>query len=311
MDDMDAFLDAQKEYDPTGDSSNLTAEQPAPADDEEEEYDPSAAYSLHPDQDVQSPSEKSAEMADSTTHTPDRATEGNDVKPSQAESAAPTPSKQPRTMGGFVVESEDDEDEVPESKPQAVGSASLNANGVSASPQRSLTHTPNNTLPQTNVPLHSAQDLGHSGVSSSTSAALNDAAPAQSPAVPNGGTPVPDVTKSGVSDVLNAVSARPSATPVTPPVASLPKARLPQDRVGIFEDRIAEDPRGDIDAWLSLIEEHRRRHKYDEARAVYDRFFNVFPSAVSWSQDESSLLLTNIGGAMGRIRQYGIGARRA
>jgi cleavage stimulation factor subunit 3 len=62
---------------------------------------------------------------------------------------------------------------------------------------------------------------------------------------------------------------------------NVPKARLPLDRVGILEDRIKEDPRGDIDAWLSLISEHRKRNKIEDARAVYDRFFKVFPSAVS------------------------------
>lgn len=58
------------------------------------------------------------------------------------------------------------------------------------------------------------------------------------------------------------------------------RKRLPQDIVGQLEDRIAEDPRGDIDAWMTLIEEHRKKGKLDEARAVYERFFVVFPAAV-------------------------------
>jgi cleavage stimulation factor subunit 3 len=71
--------------------------------------------------------------------------------------------------------------------------------------------------------------------------------------------------------------------PSGPPEAgtNVPKARLPHDRVGILEDRIKEDPRGDLDAWLSLISEHRKRNKLDDARAVYERLFKVFPSAVS------------------------------
>jgi cleavage stimulation factor subunit 3 len=63
--------------------------------------------------------------------------------------------------------------------------------------------------------------------------------------------------------------------------SATPKARLPHDRIGLLEDRIAEDPKGDMDAWLGLINEHRKRGKLDEARKVYDRFFVVFPSAVS------------------------------
>lgn len=59
-----------------------------------------------------------------------------------------------------------------------------------------------------------------------------------------------------------------------------PKARLPHDRIGILEDRIQADPRGDLDAWLTLISEHRQRGKLNDARKVYERFFEVFPSAV-------------------------------
>ena len=70
-------------------------------------------------------------------------------------------------------------------------------------------------------------------------------------------------------------------TASTPLSATLPRARLPHDKVGMLEDRIKEDPRGDIDAWISLITEHRKRGKLDDARKVYERFFVVFPSAVS------------------------------
>jgi cleavage stimulation factor subunit 3 len=69
--------------------------------------------------------------------------------------------------------------------------------------------------------------------------------------------------------------------PSTLQSTTLPKARLPHDTTGILEDRIKEDPRGDLDAWLALIKEHRNRNKLDDARAVYERFFKVFPQAVS------------------------------
>ncbi|KAF2470295.1 uncharacterized protein BDR25DRAFT_343074 [Lindgomyces ingoldianus] len=293
MADMDpelAFLNSQAEYDPAGDYSTSGIGHPEPvADDgEEDEYDPSALPPSYPDGNDRSPSDQSASMPESPGNTPSPATE-NALKPQPADaaSAVPTPPKQPRTMGGFVDESEDDEDDVPVSRPMAAGSALLNASGgSSATPQRSLTQTPNNTLPpSTNVPLHSAQDQGHSGVSSSTFVTVNDAAPTVASSLPGAGTPAPDATKSAVPDRLNTVSARPSTTPVTPVATSLPKPRLSQDRVGILEDRIAEDPRGDMEAWLDLIAEHRKRHKIDDARAVYDRFFKVFPSAAEqWVQ---------------------------
>lgn len=65
------------------------------------------------------------------------------------------------------------------------------------------------------------------------------------------------------------------------PALAIPKARLPNDTIGILEDRIQEDPRGDMNAWLNLIEEYRKRGKIEDARATYERFFVVFPAAVS------------------------------
>lgn len=70
------------------------------------------------------------------------------------------------------------------------------------------------------------------------------------------------------------------SAPVT--ATAVPKARLPHDRIGILEDRIQADPRGDHDAWLSLISEHRQRGKLADARKVYERFFEIFPAAVSY-----------------------------
>ncbi|KAF2175602.1 hypothetical protein K469DRAFT_683864 [Zopfia rhizophila CBS 207.26] len=288
MADMDAelaFLNSLKESDPAGNYANDDAEQAPPAADEEEDYDPSVLISSYPAQNVQSPSDQSASMPESATQTPPPAT-NDSLKPKLTDASVPTPSKQPRTMGGFVVESEDDEDEVPVSRPKAAGSTLLNATGGSSgTPQRSLTQTPNNTLPATNVPLHSAQDQGLSGVSSSTSVTVNDTAPNVASAVPDAGFQALDATKLGMEEFPNATSARPSTAAVTPITSSLPKPRLPQDRIGMLEDRVAEDPRGDMEAWLSLITEHRKRHKLDDARAVYDRFFKVFPSAAEeWAE---------------------------
>ena len=64
------------------------------------------------------------------------------------------------------------------------------------------------------------------------------------------------------------------------PNTSVPRARLPHDTIGILEDRIKEDSRGDLQAWLHLINEHKKRGKIDDARNVYERFLGIFPSAV-------------------------------
>ncbi len=270
-----AFLEAQRdEYDPT---AGYTMDEASGGQDEE--YDPAGAYSPQA-------SNNSASMPESMANSPPQAAHGEgenvpDAHPPQAStevSAAPTQSKRPRTVGGFVDESEDEEEE-PAQQPQAANIALLSASGAAESPQRSFTNTPNNTFPNTNVQSHNAQDQDTASFSASVT--VNEPAPSPASTLANGNAPVPDTTKTGVPEIFTAALAQPSTAHVPPtPTASRPKARLPQDRVGILEDRIAEDPRGDIEAWLSLIEEHRRRHKHDDARAVFERFFKVFPTAV-------------------------------
>ena len=90
-------------------------------------------------------------------------------------------------------------------------------------------------------------------------------------AMPTDTLPAPQVTEPDPSSIPQSH---------VPPAAA-PRARLPHDRIGILEDRIKEDSRGDLDAWLSLISEHRKRGKLNDARTVYERFFMVFPQAVS------------------------------
>ncbi|KAH6637427.1 hypothetical protein C7974DRAFT_141142 [Boeremia exigua] len=251
-----AFLRSQEqEYDP---AAAWPADQ-ASAD--EEEYDPAGDMAA----------EEVAQPEQSSNSPPSADNQGeNGLKPASADtSAAPTPAKQPRTIGGFVDESEDEEEE-PVAAPVMAAPALLRAE----SPQRSVTNTPNNTLPTPDVQLHSAQDQGASSVSASV--AVNEPAPSLASVPVNGTTPVPDATKPAAPLTTDA---RQASVSVTPAPAALPKARLPQDRIGILNDRIQEDPRGDIEAWLSLIDEQRKRHKYDEARDVFNRFLAQFPTA--------------------------------
>lgn len=265
-----AFLEAQKdEYDPSA-GYNMND---APSG--QDEYDPAATYSPHSYQSASMPPESGANSPPAADTEGENGLQPQPTQTSAEDSAAPQ-SKRPRTVGGFVDESEDEEEE-PAVQPEEAN-ATLNATGASETPQPSFTNSPNNTIPNPDVQLHSAQDQAPASISASV--AVNEPAPSIA-SLPNGSTPVADATKPGAPDVMTVASARPSVAPATPaPMsASLPKARLPQDRVGILEDRIAEDPRGDIEAWLSLIEEHRRRHKHDDARAVFERFLKVFPSS--------------------------------
>lgn len=61
----------------------------------------------------------------------------------------------------------------------------------------------------------------------------------------------------------------------------------PVDRITQLEDRIRNDIRGALDAWLALIAEHRSRNDVEGLRQAYDRFFAVFPQAVSESSHTS------------------------
>ncbi|KAI2233777.1 mRNA 3'-end-processing protein rna14 [Ophidiomyces ophidiicola] len=89
----------------------------------------------------------------------------------------------------------------------------------------------------------------------------------------------PDETALAVPSIAQSTS---SSIAVTPPPTPVSKGRLPHDRVGILEDRIQADPRGDTGAWLELVSEHRSRNKLDSARQVYERFFKLFP----WAADQ-------------------------
>ena len=109
--------------------------------------------------------------------------------------------------------------------------------------------------------------------------------------VPNLAAVIPDTGASSHSDSTvqpsstlpapSVVDTRPSTREeAAAPISAAPKARLPHDKIGILEDRIKEDPRGDLDAWQNLINEHKKRGKLEDARNVYERFLLVFPSAV-------------------------------
>ncbi|GJN82859.1 CFIA complex component Rna14 [Purpureocillium lilacinum] len=62
------------------------------------------------------------------------------------------------------------------------------------------------------------------------------------------------------------------------------------DPSALLEARIKEDPRGDMDAWLNLIADNKRRGRLDDLRGTYGRFLDVFPQAadiwVEWIEME-------------------------
>lgn len=190
---------------------------------------------------------------------------------SMPSSTAPT-QQNTKTIGGFVVEDEDEEedDKGDDYEPPAVLGEDVNT-----MPQQPFSGNENQASSTPDVSFNeSVQDASSKNVSNSfhsPSVSKNDvsAAPGQS---------------LYASQALQSENTQESAaqTP-TPDPTSASKGRLPHDRVGILEDRIQEDPRGDIPAWIELINEHRSRNRIDNAREVYERFLKVFPFAVSLS----------------------------
>jgi len=165
--------------------------------------------------------------------------------------------RKPKTVGGFIADDSDEEYDM--TTPEQTGLQAANSNN----PNRAISPSPlQNSVSQ--------QDLQSTPENQGDSMATH---PAITLPVNPSAAEVPSV-HAPAAQVLT------SAGPSVPGI-SVPKARLPHDRTGILEDRIKEDPRGDLDAWLSLISEHRKRNKLDEARAVYERFFKVFPQSVS------------------------------
>jgi cleavage stimulation factor subunit 3 len=206
--------------------------------------------------------------------------------------------KKSRIRGGFVEEDSDDEDalitptfasgEDPDEAPYepelslptypehtSVQSAGNTTSGHADAPASA----PSEENAVDSVAPEEVTKTGHNVTSETTlNGASSSAMPSIQPTVATAGAP-------------QSAAATPTPSAQAPALQISTRVRLPHDRVGILEDRITEDPRGDLEAWLALIEEHRTRNKTDEARAVYDRFFKVFPMAVSLPSPIRSVII--------------------
>jgi cleavage stimulation factor subunit 3 len=199
--------------------------------------------------------------------------------PSRAESQKSTPvpptgvSAQPqtRTIGGFDVEddedeNEDDKEEADYEPPAVLGVDDSNAMPMTMSEDPSSGNQNHTTSPD--VSSHLVQP---------SASVLDVANSSYSPA------PVSNIdpSVSGSLQWAHDPSMQNSTVPTPVPDSPSSKGRLSHDRVGILQDRVDEDPRGDLSAWLELIAEHRARNRLDSAREVYERFLKEFPMAVS------------------------------
>ena len=157
------------------------------------------------------------------------------------------------------------------------GAGQVSTSSAIRSPASVLSGAAKNVPPQTHVSIESSSRTVSNGIVdtlSETTAPLPESGSAAQTEMTAEAAPEHTIPQDlGVKDSNASENEIAQAT-------QIPRARLPQDRIGILEDRIQEDPRGDMEAWLSLIDEYRKRGKLDEARTTYDRFFVVFPAAV-------------------------------
>jgi cleavage stimulation factor subunit 3 len=162
-----------------------------------------------------------------------------------------TNKQQSRTIGGFVIEDDEDEED---SDVQTTG-AVLNK------PADTVVAHVNKTMQPTDHHLNKSTITHPPSVSDDSRAASS--------------TPLPN---------FQSPPAMSTSEQQTSPI-SLPKIHVPKDRIGQLQDRIKDDPRGDMDAYLELIREYRQKNRLDDARATYKQFLDLIPSAVSLSSE--------------------------
>lgn len=238
--------------------------------------------------------EQSRETPEDKTFSPPTALQPN---PEPSSAVAPT-DMDDHTQSRPMSQESSDLDIVPDQKAlDASSSAVAVPNGVPASTFTSSSDVPVPVDPSNDVPLNTA-DVQRNDVSKTTASPFPETA-AETPDGTQGfdASAAVEAVKPLASDHEDA-----STPAVTGPTA--PKPRLPHDKIGMLEDRIKDDPRGDIEAWSALIDEHKKRGKQDDARGAYERFLNLFPAAVSLilsSPKKRFLLTCVIGRDLARI----------
>lgn len=201
-----------------------------------------------------------------------------DQFPSQAATPNPaiSPQYQPRIVGGFEVDDDDDDDD--DAVEDEDGSPDEKDELDVYDPSVGLDFDASKLVPAVSLDRTSQSPEQENGITPAPVQAPGSPTDISSSALPVGA----DATAPAQSTTLES-SAQPSPPRlnVNGSVApAVPKPRLAHDTVGILEDRIKEDPRGDTTAYLELIEELKNRNKQDDVRRVYDQYLSIFPLAV-------------------------------
>lgn len=193
--------------------------------------------------------------------------------PTPIMSSTPVPSqpqRQPRIVGGFEVDDDPDEEDVAQDEKDDADvydpSIGVDFDAPTPAPANALDRTSQSPEQENGITPAPVQATGSlADISSSTLLTGGDAtrAATATPAQTAPATPAqPSPPRSHVNGLVN---------------AGLPKSRLAHDVIGILEDRIKDDPRGDTAAYLELIDELKSRNKQDDVRRVYEQYLTVFP----------------------------------
>ncbi|KAI2732608.1 hypothetical protein CBS147332_1747 [Penicillium roqueforti] len=282
-DDYDPSLALGDHYSVSLPESKQPGAGPTDAAPSDEPEDPIPNPTVAPDADVASEVDADAGQ---TSDSPDPS-----QNPSRAESSTPVPAStaepqsKTRIIGGFEVDDDEDDEGDAEYEPPAVlGGEDVNAMPVTMSEDPSSGNAMQNTSPD--VSSHHAEQAPASGPDVANSSYSPDPVHNIDP------SSVPGQSHWAAQDLQSATMQN-STVPTSVPDSPASKGRLAHDRVGMLEDRIREDPRGDIPAWLELIAEHRSRSRLDSARDTYERFLKLFPMAadqwVAYASMESEL----------------------
>ena len=210
---------------------------------------------------------------------------------------AATVLSQPRMRGGFEMDDDVDEDEEQKEDQDSVAVYEPNdglaerdvlEQDVDEEEDDAATPIQHDALDSTSKTPVQPNGLAHipahtNGVNVEASGSVPSPNVTNNPLSPqraSTATPMQSITESAVEAAPASLLVNTSNASNTAFASAVPKGRLAHDVVGILEDRIKEDPRGDVLAWLELIDELKRRNKQEEVRRLYDRYFEVFPLAV-------------------------------
>ncbi|KAK4192213.1 hypothetical protein QBC35DRAFT_243635 [Podospora australis] len=227
-------------------------------DEEDEEYslDPSHVQGDLPPRDGAIDEEDAYDPATATSSVPVPVLQTTASEAPAKPSPKPA-AKKPRTVGGFLVGDSDSEE----------------GDDGDSGPSVQAPNGPQPSVPsQASLP-HSTSSLQNSSVAQDSAASNPNPSPLAQVKV------VAPVHENRIETATPTVPLPAPATGLTAAGSSLPRAPVAADRLAQLEERIRDDPRGALDAWLALITEQRSRGDLVKTRETYERFFEVFPQA--------------------------------